>query len=52
MRHPDNTAGFVVYNRISGVVMPVDGGSVAAGAYMVEKYRQRKWRQERDAEGS
>jgi 3-oxoacyl-[acyl-carrier protein] reductase len=27
---------------ISGVIMPVDGGSVAAGAYMVEKYRRRK----------
>jgi NAD(P)-dependent dehydrogenase (short-subunit alcohol dehydrogenase family) len=27
---------------ISGVVIPVDGGSVAAGAYMVEKYRRRK----------
>lgn len=25
---------------ISGVVLPVDGGSVAAGAYMVEKYRR------------
>lgn len=27
---------------ISGVIIPVDGGSVAAGAYMVEKYRRRK----------
>ncbi|HLG88739.1 MAG TPA: SDR family NAD(P)-dependent oxidoreductase [Alphaproteobacteria bacterium] len=27
---------------VSGVVIPVDGGSVAAGAYMVEKYRRRK----------
>ncbi len=27
---------------ISGVVIPVDGGSVAAGAYMVEQYRRRK----------
>ena len=27
---------------ISGTVMVVDGGSVAAGAYMVEKYRRRK----------
>lgn len=27
---------------ISGAVLVVDGGSVAAGAYMVEKYRQRK----------
>jgi 3-oxoacyl-[acyl-carrier protein] reductase len=27
---------------ISGMVLPVDGGSVAAGAYMVEKYRRRK----------
>lgn len=27
---------------ISGSVITVDGGSVAAGAYMVEKYRQRK----------
>jgi NAD(P)-dependent dehydrogenase (short-subunit alcohol dehydrogenase family) len=27
---------------ISGVVIPVDGGSVAAGAYMVEEYRRRK----------
>lgn len=25
---------------ISGTVLPVDGGSVAAGAYMVEKYRR------------
>jgi NAD(P)-dependent dehydrogenase (short-subunit alcohol dehydrogenase family) len=27
---------------ISGTVLVVDGGSVAAGAYMVEKYRRRK----------
>jgi len=27
---------------INGTVLTVDGGSVAAGAYMVEKYRQRK----------
>jgi len=27
---------------ISGVVIPVDGGAAAAGAYMVEKYRRRK----------
>ncbi len=27
---------------ISGTILPVDGGSVAAGAYMVEKYRRRK----------
>ncbi len=27
---------------ISGTVLPVDGGSVAAGAYMVEQYRRRK----------
>jgi NAD(P)-dependent dehydrogenase (short-subunit alcohol dehydrogenase family) len=27
---------------ISGIIIPVDGGSVAAGAYMVEKYRRRK----------
>lgn len=27
---------------INGVVLVVDGGSVAAGAYMVEKYRRRK----------
>ncbi len=27
---------------VSGIVVPVDGGSVAAGAYMVEKYRRRK----------
>jgi NAD(P)-dependent dehydrogenase (short-subunit alcohol dehydrogenase family) len=27
---------------ISGVIMPVDGGSVAAGAYMVEQARRRK----------
>lgn len=27
---------------ISGTVVTVDGGSVAAGAYMVEKYRRRK----------
>ena len=27
---------------ISGAVLVVDGGSVAAGAYMVEKYRRRK----------
>ena len=29
---------------ITGTVMVVDGGSVAAGAYMVEKYRRRKAR--------
>lgn len=27
---------------VSGVIIPVDGGSVAAGAYMVEQYRRRK----------
>jgi 3-oxoacyl-[acyl-carrier protein] reductase len=27
---------------ISGVVLPVDGGAVAAGGYMVEQYRRRK----------
>jgi NAD(P)-dependent dehydrogenase (short-subunit alcohol dehydrogenase family) len=27
---------------VSGIVVTVDGGSVAAGAYMVEKYRRRK----------
>lgn len=27
---------------ISGVTIPIDGGAVAAGAYMVEKYRRRK----------
>lgn len=27
---------------ITGVTLPVDGGSVAAGSYMVEKYRRRK----------
>ena len=27
---------------ISGATLVVDGGSVAAGAYMVEKYRRRK----------
>jgi 3-oxoacyl-[acyl-carrier protein] reductase len=27
---------------ITGVVLPVDGGTIAAGAYMVEKYRRRK----------
>jgi len=27
---------------ITGVVIPVDGGSVAAGSYMVEKYRRRR----------
>jgi 3-oxoacyl-[acyl-carrier protein] reductase len=27
---------------ISGVVLPVDGGAVAAGSYMVEKYRRRR----------
>lgn len=27
---------------ITGVVLVVDGGSVAAGAYMVEKYRRQK----------
>jgi NAD(P)-dependent dehydrogenase (short-subunit alcohol dehydrogenase family) len=27
---------------ITGVTLPVDGGAVAAGAYMVEKYRRRK----------
>ena len=31
---------------ISGAVLVVDGGSVAAGAYMVEKYRRRKLRKE------
>ncbi len=32
---------------ITGAVMVVDGGSVAAGAYMVEKYRRRKAREAR-----
>jgi len=27
---------------ITGTVLAVDGGSVAAGSYMVEKYRRRK----------
>ena len=27
---------------ISGITVSVDGGAVAAGAYMVEKYRRRK----------
>ena len=27
---------------ITGTVLTVDGGSVAAGSYMVEKYRRRK----------
>lgn len=27
---------------ISGIVLPVDGGSVAAGSYMVERYRRRR----------
>jgi 3-oxoacyl-[acyl-carrier protein] reductase len=27
---------------ITGITVPVDGGAVAAGAYMVEKYRRRK----------
>ena len=27
---------------ITGVTIPIDGGAVAAGAYMVEKYRRRK----------
>ena len=27
---------------ITGAVLVVDGGSVAAGAYMLEKYRRRK----------
>jgi NAD(P)-dependent dehydrogenase (short-subunit alcohol dehydrogenase family) len=27
---------------ITGITLPVDGGAVAAGAYMVEKYRRRK----------
>ena len=27
---------------ISGAVLVIDGGAVAAGAYMVEKYRRRK----------
>jgi NAD(P)-dependent dehydrogenase (short-subunit alcohol dehydrogenase family) len=27
---------------ISGIVLPVDGGSLAAGAYMVETYRRRR----------
>lgn len=34
---------------ISGVVLPVDGGSVAAGAYMVEKYRREKAAGQSDA---
>jgi hypothetical protein len=28
--------------RFTGVTVSVDGGAVAAGAYMVEKYRRRK----------
>ena len=31
---------------VSGAMLVVDGGSVAAGAYMVEKYRRRKARKE------
>jgi hypothetical protein len=27
---------------VSGAVLVVDGGSVAAGAYMVEQYRRRR----------
>jgi len=27
---------------ITGITLSVDGGAVAAGAYMVEKYRRRK----------
>jgi len=27
---------------ITGITVSVDGGAVAAGAYMVEKYRRRK----------
>lgn len=27
---------------ITGITLAVDGGAVAAGAYMVEKYRRRK----------
>jgi hypothetical protein len=27
---------------ITGITLPVDGGAVAAGAYMVEKYRRQK----------
>ena len=27
---------------ITGIILPVEGGAVAAGAYMVEKYRRRK----------
>ena len=27
---------------ITGITLPVEGGAVAAGAYMVEKYRRRK----------
>jgi NAD(P)-dependent dehydrogenase (short-subunit alcohol dehydrogenase family) len=33
---------------ITGVTLPVDGGAVAAGAYMVEKYRRRKAAQPSD----
>lgn len=31
---------------ITGITLPVEGGAVAAGAYMVEKYRRRKASQE------
>jgi NAD(P)-dependent dehydrogenase (short-subunit alcohol dehydrogenase family) len=30
---------------ITGITLPIEGGAVAAGAYMVEKYRRRKAKQ-------
>ncbi len=33
---------------ITGVTLPVDGGAIAAGAYMVEKYRRRKSTADKD----
>jgi len=45
---PDELADVIAFlarrtaSFITGVTLPVDGGSVAAGAYMVEKYRRRK----------
>ena len=37
-----HAALFLASPDITGAVLVVDGGSVAAGAYMVEKYRRRK----------
>ena len=37
---------------ITGITVPVDGGAVSAGAYMVEKYRRRKAAANSGAKGS